>query len=139
MGRWGCCYKEQDIDFSHLVDVDAGEEGGAGGETVEAELGADLAPDQQVGEVQREARLVSVLRHHEVTHLHGRYVDTCVDEDTRVQYIAYLVVDGDDEPAPHPELLEQPADGDQEEVEEVHGGALHHPVDPGVVINSKVM
>ena len=53
-------------------------------------------------------------------------------------YIAYLVVDGDDEPAPDPELLEQPADGDQEEVEIVHGGALHHPVDPGVVSNSKV-
>ena len=95
---------------------------------MEAELGADLAPDQQVGEVQGEARLVTVLRHHEVTHL-----DTWVDMETRVWYIAYLVVDGDDEPAPHPELLKQPADGDQEEVEEVHGGALHHPVDPGVV------
>ena len=119
--------------LSHLVDVDAGEEGGAGGQTVEAELGADLAPDQQVGEVQGEARLVTVLGHHEVTHL-----DTWVDMETRVWYVAYLVVDGDDEPAPHPELLEQPADGDQEEVEEVHGGALHHPVDPGVVSNSKV-
>ena len=106
---------------------------------MEAELGADLAPDQQVGQVQSEARLVTVLRHHEVTHLHVRCVDTCVDMETRVHYVAYLIVDGDDEPAPHPELLEQPADGDQEEVEEVHGGALHHPVDPGVVSKSKVM
>ena len=130
--------------LSHLVDVDAGEEGGAGGQTVEAELGADLAPDQQVGEVQREARLVTVLGHHEVSHLHKRCWLVNIDEDTRVDmeagmwYTAYLVVDGDDEPAPHPELLEQPADGDQEEVEEIHGGALHHPVDPGVVSNSKV-
>ena len=73
--------------LSHLVDVDAGEEGGAGGQTVEAELGADLAPDQQVGEVQGQARLVTVLRHHEVTHL-----DTRVDMENGDMCVVYCLL-----------------------------------------------
>ena len=86
-----------------------GEEGSGGGKAVEAKLGADLAPDQEVGQVQDQRGLVPVLRGHQVPD---------------------LVMDRDDEPALDPHLLEKPLHRDKQQVEEVHCRALNNPVYP---------
>ena len=86
-----------------------GEEGSGGGKAVEAKLGADLTPDQEVGQVQGQRGLVPVLRGHQVPD---------------------LVMDRDDEPALDPHLPEQPLHRDKQQVEEVHCRALNNPVDP---------
>ena len=77
---------------THRVHINRGEEGRAGGQIVQPELGRHLSSDQQVGQVEGQGRLVPVLRHHQVSH---------------------LVVDADDEPAPYLHTFKQPLHRDE--------------------------